>query len=101
MTDQGREWANQKARLCRAMEELGFPDALGEAIARQLGSPKAIERMSSYLYNVRPTSEELVVDEMLAICSDIAAWREKKATEEANARYNEMQFNGFGVGDDE
>jgi len=30
------------------------------------------------------------VDEMLAIRAEIEAWRNKKASEEANARYNEM-----------
>ena len=34
--------------------------------------------------------EELVVDEMLAIRSEIDAWKEKKASEKANARYNEV-----------
>ncbi|MCR4652928.1 MAG: hypothetical protein K5744_04455 [Eubacterium sp.] len=100
MTDQRREWTYQRDRLLRAMEALGFPETLGAAIAKQLGSPRAMERMCSYLYNVRPTSEELVVDEMLAICSDIDAWREKKATEEANAKYNEMRFFGLGVEED-
>ncbi|ETP70940.1 hypothetical protein UYO_3118 [Lachnospiraceae bacterium JC7] len=38
----------------------------------------------------------LVVDEMLAICSEIERWREKKATEEANAKYNEMLYYGLG-----
>jgi hypothetical protein len=38
---------------------------------------------------VKPTKVELVVDEMLAICSDIQSWRDKKASEEANANYNE------------
>ena len=59
-------------------------------MAKQLGSPKAMERMLSYLYNVKPESVELVVDEMLAICSDIESWRDKKASEEANARFNEV-----------
>ena len=49
-----------------------------------------MERMLSYLYNVKPESVELVVDEMLAICSDIESWRDKKASEEANARFNEV-----------
>lgn len=33
----------------------------------------------SYLENVRPQSAEMVVDEMLAICSEISAWKNKKA----------------------
>ena len=51
--------------------------------------------MMGYLYNVKPRSAELIVDEMLAICSDIDRWREKKASEEANARYNEILNYGF------
>ena len=67
-----------------------------DAIARNLGSPKAMERMTSYLQHVKPKTEELVVDEMLAICSEIAAWREKKVNEETNAKYNEMLYYGLG-----
>ena len=48
-----------------------------------------------YLYNVKPQSAELIVDEMLAICSDIDRWREKKANEEANIRYNELLYYGL------
>ena len=83
------EWVRTKNELVAAMKALGFREDLGEAVAKNLGSPKAMERMMAYLRNVRPKTEELVVDEMLAICSEIAAWREKKASEEANARYNE------------
>lgn len=81
------------------IRRLGFPEELGEQIAKQLGSPKAMNRMMGYLYNVKPRSAELIVDEMLAICSDIDAWKEKKASEEANARYNEML--NYGLGGDE
>lgn len=56
-----------------------------------------MNRMMSYLYNVKPRNAELVVDEMLAICSEIDAWRDKKASEEANARYNEMLYYGRGM----
>ena len=53
------------------------------------------KRPVGYLYNVRPQSAELIVDEMLAICSDIERWREKKASEEANARINDIINNGL------
>ena len=85
-------WAATRDELVRALEKLGFRPDLGEAIAQHLGSPKAMERMISYLNYVKPKSEELVIDEMLAIRSEIDAWREKKASEEANARYNEMLY---------
>lgn len=43
----------------------------------------------------KPHSEELLVDEMLAICSEIESWREKKASEQVNAKYNEILNYGF------
>ena len=42
------EWTEAKNRLIQAVASLGFPQELGEVMARQLGSPKAIDRMVSY-----------------------------------------------------
>jgi hypothetical protein len=95
-----QEWIRAKREMLNSLAELGYPPELGDEIAKNLGSPKAMWRMTSYLDKVKPENVELVVDEMLAICSDIDAWREKKATEEANARYNEMRFFGLGVEED-
>ena len=92
-------WSRTRDDLVQAVESLGFPAELGEAIAKHLGSPKAMERMIAYLNYVKPGSEELIVDEMLSIRSEIDAWREKKASEEANARYNEILH--YGLGDPE
>ena len=94
--DYREEWVRTKNDLVQVVSSLGFPENLGEQIAKQLGSPKAMRRMISYLYNVKPKSAELVVDEMLAICSETERWREKKASEEANAKYNEMLYYGLG-----
>ncbi len=93
--DNKTEWARAKNQLVDAIKELGFPEELGVQIAKQLGSPKAMQRMMAYLYNVKPRSAELIVDEMLAICSDIARWKDKKESEEANARYNDILNNGL------
>lgn len=90
MTENQREWRSARDELVTIMRELGFPKELGEQIARELGSPKAIRRMSAYLAYERPRRVETVVDEMLAIRSDIERWKEKKASEEANRKYNEM-----------
>ena len=97
MTDYQREWVRTKDQLVSAVKQLGFPEEIGEQIAKHLGSPKAMNRMMSYLYNVKLRSAELVVDEMLAICSEIDAWRDKKASEEANVKYNEMLYYGLGT----
>ena len=93
-------WTRTKDELVRTVEQLGFPAQLGEAVAKHLGSPKAMERMIAYLENVKPRREDLLVDEMLAIRSEMDAWREKKASEEANARYNEILNYGLGTEDD-
>ena len=45
--------------------------------------------MCAYLYYVKPKKPEFAADEMLAIKCEIETWREKKESEEANARYNE------------
>ena len=84
------EWARTKQQLVSEIKKLGFPESLGNEVAVNLGSPKAMERMIAYLYYVKPRSAELIVDEMLAICSDIDRWKKKKASEAANAAYNEM-----------
>ena len=84
------EWARTKQQLVAEIKKLGFPESLGNEVAVTLGSPKAMERMIAYLHYVKPRSAELIVDEMLAICSDIDRWKKKKASEAANAAYNEM-----------
>ena len=76
--DYRRDWIYTKEKLVTAIKELGFPAELGEAAAKLLGSPKAMERMISYLNYVKPKSEELIVDEMLSLRSEIDAWRERK-----------------------
>ena len=100
MTSNQLLWTRTKDELVRSVERLGFPAELGVVVAKHLGSPKAMERMISYLNYVKPKSEELIVDEMLAIRSEIDAWKEKKASEEANARYNEMLYYGLGTEDE-
>ncbi len=72
------EWSLARDALVRAIADLGFPEELGEACARHLGSPKAMDRMTRYLDYVQPDSAELIVDEMLSIRSEIDAWRERK-----------------------
>ena len=95
MTDNEREWIRARDELVREIKTLGFSEELGSLIAIQLGSPNAMSRMMGYLVNVKPKSAELIVDEMLAICSDIDRWKDKKASEEANARYNELLYYGL------
>ena len=95
MTEDQKKWIIAKGRMMDAMRNLGFPEALGDELVKNLGSPKAMDRMTSYLNNVKPKKAELVVDEMIAICSDIVRWKDKKELERANAKYNEILYFGL------
>ncbi len=97
MTPEQLEWSRTRDELVSVIKDLGFQEELGSEIAKILGSPKAMRRMISYLYYVKPNKADILVDEALAIASEIAVWKEKKASEEANERYNEVLNYGFGT----
>ena len=88
-------WEQSRDALVSIIVSLGFPAELGEMIARHLGSPKAIDRMTAYLQYERPADDRIIVDEMLAISAEIEAWREKKESRESNAAYNELLYHGL------
>ena len=101
MTENRRIWARARDGLVTAVTDLGFSAALAEVIARELKSPKAIDRMTSWVRLARPRSEEMLADEMLAIRAEIDAWREKKASLEAQSAYDAMRYLGEIGGDED
>ena len=100
MTPNQKAWSQSRDQLVLAVTELGFCADLAELMAKQLGSPRAIDRMTSYVRQAHPNSEEMLVDEMLAICSEIDAWRDRKASLDAQAKYTAMRYYGL-LGQDE
>ncbi len=88
-------WSSARDDLVSTVVSLGFPAELGEAAARHLGSPRAIERMTMYLHYTKPTDASTLVDEMLAIRAEIDAWKEKKAGIQANIGHNELLYDGL------
>lgn len=88
MTPNQRIWAQARDRLVAAVTVLGFSAELAELMARQLQTPKAIDRMTAYVRQAHPRTEEMLVDEMLAISAEIEAWRNKKESLEAQSRYS-------------
>ena len=88
MTSNQYLWSQSRDRLVAAVTGLGYSAELAELMARELGSPKAIDRMTSYIRQAHPRTEEMLVDEMLAIKEEIETWRRKKEAEEAQASYN-------------
>ena len=92
MTTNQYQWAQSRDRLVAAVTGLGYSAELAEMMARELGSPKAIDRMTSYIRQAHPRTEEMLVDEMLAICAELETWRQKKESQEAQARYNSWLY---------
>ena len=87
MTENQQAWAQARDKLAAALTALGYPAELADLLARQLKSPKAIDRMAAYVRQARPQSVEMLADEMLAICAEIDSWRERKESQQAQARY--------------
>ena len=90
-----RDWQDAYDALRTAAVSLDFPEELSVAISKNLGWPKAMRRMTSWLYDAKPGRAELVVDEMLAIREEILNWKAKKASQEANMAYNELLYYGL------
>ena len=88
MTSNQRIWALSRDGLAKAIASLGYPPEFADLLAKQLGSPQAIDRLTSYIGLAHPGSVEMIVDEMLAIRSEIDAWREKKESRTALEGYN-------------
>ena len=57
------EWSIVRDELVESVVSLGFPQELGNEIAKHLGSPKSMRRMVAYLQHVKPNKAELIVDE--------------------------------------
>ena len=86
------EWSMAKSDLCREILSLGFSREFADLLAKELGSPRAIGRMTAYLRSAKPHSVEMIVDEMLAISAEAQTWRERKESQEAQAAYSAYLF---------
>ncbi len=85
-----QSWKDAWRELVETIAGMGYPEAFGIQVARNLGSEKMMRRMTAYLHSAKPRSAEEIADEMLSIMDDRERWRRKKEAEEANAFYNEM-----------
>ena len=88
MTSNQKIWALSRDGLAKAVASLGYPAEFADLLAKQLGSPKAIDRLAAYIDQARPGSVEMIIDEMLAIRAEINTWKEKKESQEAQAEYS-------------
>lgn len=83
------DYADACRKLCKIMQQLGYPEELAYAVAQNLHSSKMIDRMIVYLNCVKPKSADEIVDEMLALMSDRDRWVKKKEAEYCNEKNNE------------
>lgn len=95
MDQKKEQWEHAYKQLVAALCGMGYPKEFGHVIAKGLGGEKAMQRMTSYLKLAKPRSEEEIVDEMLAISSEINTWRSKKEAEYYNSKYNQLLYEGL------
>ena len=61
-------WEAARKELAEYLVCLGFPEELGERLAETLGSLRAMDLMSAFLYRTEPGTEELIAEEVVWIC---------------------------------
>lgn len=81
--------------LYHLMLKRGYPEPFCDEVTRNLNTDWTAQRMIGYLSHYQKLRLEDVADEVLAILSDRNRIMAKKETEAANARWNEMTWNGF------
>ena len=60
MTPAQKLWALSRNELAEAVTALGYSADFADLLAGQLGSPKAIDRLTSYIRQAKPKSVEMI-----------------------------------------
>lgn len=82
-------------RLFEMMLERGYSKEFSDLVTMNLNTDFTATRMIGYLAHYFDLPEGEVVDEMLAILSDRDLIMRKKETESANARWNQIMWEGL------
>lgn len=82
-------------RLFEMMLQRGYSKEFSDLITMNLNTDFTATRMIGYLAHYSDLPEGEVVDEMLAIMSDRDLIMRKKESEAANARWNQIMWEGF------
>jgi len=90
----------ESQELYEDLAERGYAPEFCELISRELNTTWTANRMLGYLRYLPRLREEDIVDEMLAILSDRDRIRNKKESEYAQAKVNELYNISLGVDDD-
>lgn len=94
-----------KSPLSRAlyehMLELGYSEPFSDLITKNLNTDFTAGRMLGYLSHYSELPEGEIVDEMLSILSDRNRIMQKKDVERANAKLNQLMWEGLQTDEDE
>ena len=84
--------------LYKVLLSKGYDKRLCQEIAyRHMNTEYTATRMLGYLYRISEPSEEMLIDEMLAILSDRQQIIDRKESEHAQAVISDMYRNGLGT----
>lgn len=84
-------------KLYQMLVERNYPENLCDLVTRNLNTDYTASRMIGYLSHYSYLPEVEVVDEMLAILSDRNAIIQKKESEKAQAKVNEIYRFGLDI----
>ena len=87
--------------LYQMLQGRGYEERFCRLISGEMNTDYTAGRMIGYLSHYQDLPAEEIVDEMLAILSDRAAWQQKKELEYNQSRINEMYRFGLNVRDEE
>lgn len=82
-------------QLYHILLKRGYPEPFCLEVTQNLNTDWTAQRMIGYLSHYEKLRMEDVADEVLAILSDRNRIMDKKKTEAANDRWNQMTWNGF------
>ena len=83
-------------QVYRLLLKKGFDEELSREIAfTYMNTDYTATRMLGYLYRINYLSEEMLIDEMLAILEDRERFRKKHEMEEAQAYINKVYNEGI------
>lgn len=77
------------------MMKRGYPEVFCDEVTKNLNTDWTAQRMIGYLSHYQKLRLEDIADEVLAILNDRNRIMDKKSTEEANIRWNEIMRNRF------
>jgi len=79
-----------RTSLIKSITKRGFPLGFAVMIADSLGTEKQMQRMVSWIIQMKPDTPEMIADEMLSIKAEFEKYKNKAIAEYANRKYNEI-----------